>query len=77
MGWQIVDQSASWGRGAKREKTRAYGQTIRPEDLFDTSRHMMLTCDTLGNLTAGHCISPRLVCLSSWTLEVRAISATN
>ncbi|KAJ5952254.1 uncharacterized protein N7479_010667, partial [Penicillium vulpinum] len=73
-----------WARKVKREETRAYGKTIRaekPKDLdtsrLDTSRHMMLTCDPLGNRTSGHCISPRLVCLSSWSLEVRAISATN
>ncbi|KAJ5496852.1 hypothetical protein N7463_008839 [Penicillium fimorum] len=73
MLWQTEAQ------GVKREKTslRRDHPCQKPWDLLDTSRHMMLTCDPLGNLTSGHCISPRLVCLSSWSLEVRAISATN
>ncbi|KUM62374.1 hypothetical protein ACN42_g4717 [Penicillium freii] len=66
-------------RGVKRAKTRAYGETIRVEVLIlpVMSTGSRLTCDPLGNRTSGHCISPRLVCLSSWSLEVRAISATN
>ncbi|KAJ5412883.1 hypothetical protein N7465_005188 [Penicillium sp. CMV-2018d] len=71
-------------RGEKRvqiTKGSTFGRS--PGDIgifqgFDTSRDVhRLTCDPLGNRTSGHCISPRLVCLSSWSLEVRAISATN
>ncbi|KAJ5969354.1 hypothetical protein N7501_005602 [Penicillium viridicatum] len=68
---------ADFGTGSEASEDKSLRRD-HPCRGFDTSRDVdRLTCDPLGNRTSGHCISPRLVCLSSWSLEVRAISATN
>ncbi|KAJ5705689.1 hypothetical protein N7536_001378 [Penicillium majusculum] len=64
---------ADFGTGSEASEDKS----LRRDHLCRGEKRIQKTKGSTVILTSGHCISPRLVCLSSWSLEVRVISATN